>query len=149
MTQDEAETSKHLLEKGFIATDESGALVGTFSVDDGRITSTPTGEIVLAEGNTSVTFRSPKTENVTNGNYLVFKKLAVCPTVGKAGIGLQLYRTAEDMARARNLVGVALETVAEATWLYRWYIKLGFKAVGSFRYPQSPVDTVLMLKPFL
>jgi len=38
--------------------------------------------------------------------------------------------------------------VKEAGWLYGWYVRLGFKRVGTHRYPGSQVETILMVKTF-
>jgi predicted N-acetyltransferase YhbS len=148
MAQTQAETSTHLLEKGFVATDKNNRVVGTFSVDDGQITSTSEGELTYLEGNESTSFKSTTNTVIKRGKYLVFKKLAVDPSIGRSGLGRFLYQTAEKMARANGYSGMILETVREATWLFHWYENLGFSVIGSHRYPGSQVDTLLMIKNF-
>lgn len=76
---------------------------------------------------------------------LLFEKLAVQPTLAQRGIGTAIYHMIESVARSRHADGLAIETVAEATWLYQWYSRLGFQVIGSFRYPESVFNTLLMI----
>jgi predicted N-acetyltransferase YhbS len=146
--QTETETALHLLDKGFVATDIRNRILGTFSVDMGQIERTAPDELTYHEGEESITFHSISKVELRSGKYLVFKKLAVDPSIGRLGLGLNLYQTAETMARTNGYVGMVIETVKEATWLYEWYQKLGFSTVGSHRYSGSQVDTLLMIKNF-
>jgi len=148
MAQTQAETSSHLLEKGFVATDKNNKIVGTFSVDDGQIATTSAGELNYLEGNESTSFKATTGAPIKKGKYLVFKKLAVDPLIGRSGLGRFLYQATEEMARANGYSGVVLETVREASWLSHWYENLGFSVIGSHRYPGSQVDTLLMVKNF-
>jgi predicted N-acetyltransferase YhbS len=149
MFQNEAETSSHLLGKGFVAIDNKNMVVGTFSVEDGSISASEPGIIAYREGSHTINFlaTAPLAE-IRDGKYLVFRKLAVAPTFGQSGLGLYLYQSAEEMARLNGYSGVALETVKEASWLFDWYVKLGFKVIGTHRYTGSKVETLLMIKNF-
>lgn len=79
---------------------------------------------------------------------LLFEKLAVQPALAQRGIGTAIYHMIEAIARHHRADGLAIETVAEATWLYQWYSRLGFQVIGSLRYPGSKLNTLLMISRF-
>lgn len=146
MSQTVEETRRHLDGKGMVAFDVSGALAGTFSLEDGRIEAADEGILVFHEGRETVQYERMKPPEL--GPRLVFKKAAVAPGHAQAGLGRALYDLAERAAREAGYPGMALETVAEAAWLYDWYLRLGFTPVGRCRYPGSALDTLLMVKDF-
>ena len=148
MFQTDAQTSSHLLGKGVVALDQNDKIVGTFSLDDGFIAINSDRNIDFQEGAAITIFQVTAPAEIRSGKYLVFKKLAVCPSIGRSGLGLHFYQMAEKEARSAGYVGVVLETVREAQWLFHWYEKLGFLVIGTNRYPGSPIDTLLMIKNF-
>jgi predicted N-acetyltransferase YhbS len=145
MAQTEKETSAHLVGKGYIATTPQGKIVGTYSLDEGSLAYEVPGRLIFYDGGEAIEFMTSE-PSLKTGSYLVFKKLAVDPSFGRFGIGLALYQNAESVARSQKYAGILLETVREASWLYDWYLKIGFSVIGTHRYPGSQVDTVLMLK---
>ena len=105
---------------------ESSHIVGTFTFEDVKISfssdvikaafSNPTDQVDYALKNTGSNISS------IDGNYLVFKKLAIDPSLQKTGLGRKLYDFAEEYGRNKNYKGMVLETIIEAKWLYEWYI---------------------------
>lgn len=150
MFQTDEETRRHLLSGGIVARNSAGEIVGTFSLDVGEASLLPDGNVSFREGSDSPTayLASGAGVRLPAGGLLVFKKAAVRRDLAGSGLGRRLYGLAERTGRDDGYAGMALETVKEAAWLYEWYLRLGFKPVGSYRYPGSDVDTVLMIKPF-
>jgi ribosomal protein S18 acetylase RimI-like enzyme len=149
MFQDDAETKKHLAGKGFVAIDSKGTLRGTFSLEHGSVRWRGKTKLAFDEGGSVVDYdRTGGWMRLAGGRFLIFKKAAVDPRDAHAGLGASLYTLAETLGRENGYDGMLLETVAEAAWLYDWYVRLGFKKIGVHRYPGSPLDTILMIKPF-
>lgn len=80
--------------------------------------------------------------------YLEFKKFAVDPDLANAGVGTKIYQLVEAHAREHNYHGMILETVAEAEWLYDWYLRLGYQVVDGKIYPGSTLKTLRLVKNF-
>jgi predicted N-acetyltransferase YhbS len=150
MTQTDLQTARHLVDKGFVAENSAGELVGTFSLDKGSISRDASGSIQFIEGDHQpISFSAYDSISIASSErLLVFKKAAVRLDLANSGLGKQLYRLAETIGRENGFDGMVLETVKEARWLYEWYVKLGFQPIGSHRYPSSQIDTVLMIKRF-
>lgn len=149
-TQPTDKTEKHLVGLGFVATDESGKVVATFSVDEVKITETPENiDVKFRFARDGVSYTKAENLNTpVNGRYLEFKKFATDPSLGRQGLGKQLYLMAENYARANGFDGVELETVYECRWLYEWYVEMGFQVIGKHRYPNSKLDTLILVKRF-
>ncbi|MCB1025881.1 MAG: hypothetical protein KDB79_15910 [Acidobacteria bacterium] len=150
-TQSNEKTRSHLLGgRGFVATDDSGDIRATFSLDNVDLTVEPSSLTAKAEhAKTEISYTATTpVEHDIEGRYLEFKKLAVDPSLGRRGIGLALYMIAEEYARAHGYDGMILETVKEATWLYEWYLDLGYKVYGGHVYGGSGLETLLMIKRF-
>ncbi len=150
MYQTDEQTAAHLVGKGYVAENSRGELAGTFSLDEGTVRELGTTKVRLdAEGSVTDYARigEPKTV-VPKGRLLVFKKAAVKRDTANAGLGSELYALAEKNARDNGYAGMVLETVKEAGWLYDWYVRLGFKPIGVYRFPGRQVDTILMVKVF-
>jgi len=149
MLQTDAETRGHLIGKGAVATDSSGSIVGTFSLENGALGRIPNGSVEFAEGDESNAYLPAEPlMPLPSGRMLVFKKAAVKREQANSGLGRRLYGLAEDAARKNGCAGMILETVKEARWLYEWYVRLGFKMIASYRTPGRQIDTVVMIKPF-
>lgn len=149
-TQSVEKTRSHLSGGlGFIATDANGEIKATFSLDEAQIGGSETAVIVQTKYvKSQIEFIRVDGMLPISGRYLEFKKLAVAPELFGQGIGRTLYDIAEEYARTRGYDGVVLETVKEATWLYDWYIGMGFKVVGKYVYPNSKFETLLLAKKF-
>lgn len=149
-TQSAEKTEKHLVGLGFVATDDAGQVVATFSSDEVKITETPEAlDVKFRFANDRVSYTKAENLNTPiNGRYLEFKKFATDPSISKQGLGKQLYLMAENYARANGFDGVVLETVYECRWLYEWYLEMGFQVVGKHRYPGSKLDTLILVKRF-
>jgi len=150
-TQSAEKTRSHLLNGlGFVATDDTGSVRATVSLDNVNLVVGPSSAIAKAEhAKTEISYTATASENQDiEGRYLEFKKLAVDPAIGRRGIGHALYMIAEDYARTHGYDGMILETVKEATWLYEWYRELGFKVYGSHVYGGSGLATLLLIKRF-
>lgn len=150
MRQGDEETAAHLAAGGYVVEDRHGALVGTFSLGEGLVKRTGKMSIRFTEdGDTIECFRIGSAKTILpSGRLLVFKKAAVARGTANSGLGSRLYALAEGYGRENGYSGMALQTVKEAGWLYDWYLRLGFKPVGSYLYPGSQVDTILMIKSF-
>lgn len=146
--QSEEKTRAHLVRLGFVLEDAQKKIVGTFSLDEATIDFQ--NDSIVGKYNyepAEVTYRRTKPDQTeVSGKYLVFKKLAIDPDQGRSGLGLSLYKIAEQYALDNGYTGVALETVIEARWLYDWYIGMGFKEVGGYRYSPGKLETLLMVK---
>ncbi len=150
MLQTDLQTEKHLLGKGFVARNENQEIIGTFSVDIGKLKKSE-GKVIFTEGKEGPLVFSPIIEVeklIFETDFLIFKKAAVRRDVAGFGLGLHLYKMAESIARKHGFAGMLVETVYETQWLYNWYVKLGYEKVGSYRYSNGQVDTVLMIKLF-
>jgi GNAT superfamily N-acetyltransferase len=150
MHQTDEQTAEHLVGKGYVAENLRGGLWGTFSLDEGSIRRIGKTKISFTEGTeaTDYSLIGGSRPPVPSGALLVFKKAAVKRDAANSGLGSKLYTLAEKTARSNGYSGMVIETVKEAAWLYEWYLRLGFKPIGSYRYPGSQVDTILMIKPF-
>lgn len=150
MYQTDEQTSAHLMGKGYVVENLQGELSGTFSFDEGAVQRRGKAKIRFTEGVDSVDYSrvSDAKTFIPSGRLLVFKKAAVKRDTANSGLGAKLYALAEKIARGNGYSGMLLETVKEAGWLYDWYVRLGFKAIGFYRYPGRQVDTILMIKPF-
>lgn len=150
-TQSTEKTRSHLLDgRGFVATDDMGNIRATFSLDNVDLVVQTDSITAKAEyADTGIAYvGTPSGNQAIDGRYLEFKKLAVDRSLGRQGIGHALYMVAEDYARTHGYDGVILETVKEATWLYDWYIGLGFKVYGKHVYGSSGLETLLLVKRF-
>jgi GNAT superfamily N-acetyltransferase len=149
MHQTDEKTAAHLLGKGYVAENDRGELAGTFSLDEGAARRIGKTKVRFTEGGDVIDF-IPLGDGAAlpKGRLLVFKKAAVKRDTANSGLGTALYELAEKTARENGYSGMILETVKEAGWLYDWYVRLGFKPIGSYRYPGGSVDTILMIKPF-
>lgn len=149
-TQTEEKTASHLLNgRGFVAVDEAGEIKGTFSLDEVEL-SDKGSEIAATYKSDNSTVNYQKVENglssLKHGTYLEFKKLAVSPELLRQRLGLELYELAENLVIKNKYKGMALETVKEATWLYEWYLKLGYNIIGKYKYGSSKLGTLLLAK---
>ena len=149
-TQSVDKTRSHLLEgRGFVAIDSTGVTRATFSLDNIYLkvrneTFTAHAEHAAKD----IDYERISSELIVDGRYLEFKKLAVDRDLGEQGIGRSLYDVAEEYARSNGYNGVILETVKEATWLYEWYLRMGFKVYGKHIYEGSKLETLLLVKQF-
>ncbi len=150
MFQTDAQTSSHLVGKGYVAVDSRGEIVGTFSLDSGLVVRSNSG-IVFFEGNDPAVIFTPigTVPPLPSGKLLVFKRTAVRSDLTNLGLGRGLYDMAEQIAHLQGYAGMILETVKETEWLFNWYVSLGYQPIGSFRYPDGQVDTILLIKPFV
>jgi predicted N-acetyltransferase YhbS len=149
MFQTEAQTVEHLVGKGYVAENSQGEIVGTFSLMEGHVGPVGKGKVLFTGDGDPVEYpRIGDLLGLPSGPLLVFKKAAVQRDAANSGLGSKLYALAERHARNEGYAGTVLETVKEAGWLYDWYMRLGFKPIGSHRYPGRQVDTILMVKPF-
>jgi predicted N-acetyltransferase YhbS len=150
MFQNDESTRSHLTGKGFVGLDSSGNILVTFSTDHGALRKTDSAIVEFFEGkDPALPFKSISTAPIDPARkYIVFKKFAVSPTVANRGVGVKVYNLFERSVRAQDYDGVIIETVREADWLFAWYLKLGFRQMGEYQYPGSPVMTVLMVKDF-
>lgn len=150
MHQTEEQTAAHLVGKGYVAENSHGELSGTFSLDNGAVRAIGKTKVRFTEGGDSIDY--PRIDGAKTilpaGRLLVFKKAAVDRNTANSGLGSELYALAEKHAREKGYSGMILETVKEAGWLYDWYLRLGFKPIGSYRYPGRQIDTILMIKSF-
>lgn len=149
--QTEEQTRKHLLDGGFVLENKDGEIVGTFTLEE--------SSVEVANDIFRVSYSNPQDlveysqiesgiEIDEKGKFLVFKKLAIDPELGRKGLGQKLYGVAEKYARDSGYKGMMLETVIEAKWLYDWYVGLGFEVVGSHQYSGSQFETLLLVKRF-
>lgn len=150
MNQTDDETAAHLVSRGYVVEDRKGALVGTFSLGEGLVKRTGKTTIRFREDGDSIEcFRIGSNQTILpSGRLLVFRKAAVALDAAKSGLGSKLYTLAEGFGRENGYSGMVLQTVKEAGWLYDWYVRLGFKPIGTYRYPGREVDTILMIKSF-
>ena len=145
MFQTESQTRRHLLPNGFVVEKFDKEIVGTFSLNTAIVSRLSEKAVLFREADDEpVEFMNHSGGAVTDGGYLVFKKAAVLSEYANQKLGQKMMTFCDQLTG--NYVGIALETVAEAGWLYQWYQKLGFKTVGSYRYPKSQLETLLMLK---
>lgn len=149
MYQTDEQTAKHLVGKGYVAENKKREIVGTFSLDEGRVRRAGKANLLFGEDEDTIKYGAiGNIKRLPSGRLLVFKKAAVKRDTAHSGLGSRLYALAEESGRANGYSGMALETVKEAAWLYDWYKRLGFEPVGAYRFPGRQVDTVLMIKPF-
>jgi hypothetical protein len=150
MYQTDEQTASYLVSKGYVAENSKGELSGTFSLDDGSVRRNGKTKIHFTEGGESIDYSriGDSKASLPVGRLLVFKKAAVKRDTANSGLGFELYALAEKTGRENGYSGMVLETVKEADWLYDWYVRLGFRPIGSYRYPGRQVDTILMIKPF-
>jgi GNAT superfamily N-acetyltransferase len=135
-----------LIDTGYVAENKNGKIIATFSIDNGRTQYSDTSVLFFEGNDEALSFSNLKSDIKSNHTLLIFKKLAVDPNYAKLGLGSTLFNMAEQIARDNGYEGMILETVLEAHWLYEWYRTLGFIPVGKYRYPNSQVETVLMIK---
>lgn len=133
MHQNEAATAAQLEGRVYVAAETDGRLAGTFALDE-------SGAALLEY--LDVPYAVPA------GRLLSFKKAAVVGRRARSGLGARLYARAEEIGRAEGFRGMILETIGEALWLVEWYRRLGFATLGSYRYPDMKIDTLLMIKLF-
>jgi predicted N-acetyltransferase YhbS len=150
MHQTDAQTAVHLIGQGYVAVNSEGELAGTFSLDEGAVRRIRKAKIRFMEDGATIDYSriSDAMAPLPSGRLLVFKKAAVRRDAANSGLGSELYALAEKTGRENGYSGMVLETAKAAGWLYDWYVRLGFKPIGSYRYPGSQVDTILMIKPF-
>jgi hypothetical protein len=150
MYQTDEQTAAHLVGKGYVAENSKGELSGTFSLDEGSVRRIGKTTIRFIEGDESVDYSRIGNSKapLPSGRLLVFKKAAVKRDAANSGLGSELYTLAEKTGRENGYSGMVIETVKEADWLYDWYVRLGFRPIGSYRYPGRQIDTILMIKPF-
>jgi GNAT superfamily N-acetyltransferase len=150
MFQTDEKTTSYLIDKGFVVENYAGAIIATFSFENGSISVAANNEVNFTEGNSPAALFEGIGNNqyYNNQPFLIFKKLAVSPDYSKLGLGNQLYQISESIGRANGYSGIILETVKDANWLYEWYVRLGFSPIGSHKYTGSQVETILMAKPF-
>jgi hypothetical protein len=150
MHQTDEQTAAHFVSDGYVAVDSKGALAGTFSLEEGAVRPAGKTKLRFTEGGKTVEYSrlAGAKGALPSGPLLVFKKAAVKRGAANSGLGTELYALAEAAARENGYAGMILETVKEAGWLYDWYVRIGFKQIGSLRYPNRSIDTVLMIKPF-
>lgn len=133
MYQSEASTAAQLEGRVYVAAETDGRLAGSFALDEN-------GAALLEYLDVP--------HSVPAGRLLSFKKAAVVRRRARSGLGARLYERAEEIGRAEAFRGMILETVEDARWLVEWYRRLGFTTLGSYRYPDMKIDTVLMVKLF-
>jgi len=150
MYQTDEQTVAHLVGKGYVAENSKGELSGTFSLDEGAVQRIGETNIRFVEDGGSIDYsRIGDAETlIPSGRLLVFKKAAVKRDTANSGLGSELYALAEKSGRKNGYSGMILETAKEAGWLYDWYVRLGFRPIGSYRHPGRAVDTILMVKTF-
>jgi hypothetical protein len=150
MFQTESETAQHLVDKGFVAENDKGEIVATFSLEDGQLSRGGNGSLLFLEGTPPEIPFVPVAaiETLPMGQFLIFRKAAVRPDLANSGLGNKLYQIAEGCGRELGYSGMVVETVREAKWLYDWYVRIGFQEVAKYFYPKGQVETVLMVKIF-
>ncbi len=145
MFQTESQTRRHLLPNGFVIEKFDKEIVGTFSLKTAIVSRLGEKAVLFREADDEpVEFLNHSGRAVTDGGYLVLKKAAVLSEYANQKLGKKMMTFCDQLTV--NYVRIALETVAEAVWLYEWYQRLGFETVGSYRYPKSQLETLLMLK---
>jgi len=147
MYQTDADTARHLIGKGFVVENSKGEIIATFSLEVGSITKNEGGVEFIEGGAAPSAFLPSSNEPIDLPHVVIFKKLAVKRQYAGLGLGSYLYNFAESLGRKDGYSAIVLETVESADWLYQWYLKLGFRTVGTYIYPKSQVKTSLMYKP--
>ncbi len=149
--QTEETTETHLLNGGMVLEKKDHEIVGTFSFDTAKVTHQDSFLMADYTNPSEHVEYAPKLETnqqSIDGKYLVFKKLAISPSLQKAGLGRKLYDFAEEYGRTKAFKGMMLETIVEADWLYQWYINMGFEVIGGVTYAGSEIETLLLRKFF-
>jgi len=148
MFQDDSKTRAHLVEKGFVIESPSQEIIGTFSVEDSRLENDGPFVQFFEGSDIPYPYKKLTAEIIPSGRFLVFRKAAVLPKFRQSGLGMQMLDIAELIAKREGYQGLILETVESADWLFNWYLKLGFSVIGRYQYPNSAIETVLMIRPF-
>lgn len=120
-------------ERVFVAEEPGGRLLGTIAVD--------------ARGRDLLEYLDVP-HSVPPGRLLTMRKAAVLRSLAGSGIGRRLFDYAEAVAHTEGFIGIIGEVVREARWTFDWYRRWGFQEIGTYRYPDSKLDTVLMVKLF-
>lgn len=87
-------------------------------------------------------------------NYLTSRKtaylgqLAVTPKYKKQGLGSILMDHCEQLAQQENYDGIQLDTAQPATHLVNWYLKRGYRIVGSTHWEGKTYDSYIFEKSF-
>lgn len=76
----------------------------------------------------------------------VVGQFGVLPEYQKLGFGTLLLNRAIEEARGEGLDELALDTAEQATHLHRFYIKHGFRLVGSADWKETNYKSVVMSK---
>jgi predicted N-acetyltransferase YhbS len=148
MHQTSAQTQKHLIGKSIVIKNAINQIIGTVSFDIGRI-QTINNKYMFYEGDQDpVAYNRESKLELSGTHFLIFKKLAVHPSLPRSGLGKAILHLAEVMAYQYHFDGIILETVEDADWLYDWYLNENFKTIGTYTYPSRPLQTLLMLKSF-
>jgi GNAT superfamily N-acetyltransferase len=78
-----------------------------------------------------------------------FGQFAVVPGSQRAGVGIALLAAIEQRARAEGKTELACETNAANEPLVAYYERRGFRAVGSFSWPDDDATCVVLSKRLL
>jgi GNAT superfamily N-acetyltransferase len=76
----------------------------------------------------------------------VFGQFAVDPNVQRSGIGSRLLSHAETRARESGFVEMACDTAAGAEGLVAFYLRRGYRVVGSHRWEATNYESMLLSK---
>lgn len=148
MHQTDAETTSHLVNKGYVLLTNENEVIGTFSLDEAMIEPNQSGSILYqSNGGSAIPYSAAVSEKmIPFGKYLVFKKAAVLEEFAGRGLGDEFLKITQAYAEQGKYRGIALETVAETQWLYQWYLNRGFNTIASYRYPNRFFDTLLLVR---
>lgn len=91
---------------------------------------------------------SPESSPHGTMSLILLKRFAIHPHYARSGMGRHILDTIERQVTAAGFHGLLAATVEDARWLYDWYVKLGFQAVGVRQYADRPQRRVLLLKLF-
>ncbi len=73
-------------------------------------------------------------------------QLAVEPTLQRLRIATKLMGHAEDFARERGMIELALDTAEPALHLIEWYTRMGYRIVGHQQWEVTNYRSVIMSK---
>ena len=82
-----------------------------------------------------------------DNNFYLLHSLTVHPDYKKLGIGLKIRNYIRDEAIRNNIDSLISDTSEKATWLIKWYDRLGHKKVGYTSHKATNYYSVVMRTP--
>lgn len=148
MHQNIEQTKGHLVGKGLVFRDGEKKVVGTVSFDFAAIETVSDQHLFCVNNQSPIPYQKLSSVKLQDHRFLIIKRIATHPRIVRSGLGTSILHFAENLALTLKLDGVALETVKETQWLYRWYTKESYQTIGLYHYPSRPINTVLKIKMF-